>query len=114
MNFGPLRTLVLSLNQAAHGVTATVTRPAPDNAPIETTGIWVTAPLDEPQPYGTDLRRRDPRKVMVLARADVPTLNRGTTIVAPEAPGGANKNWTVDEIDRTEADHFRAVLKLVN
>lgn len=112
--FGPLRSLVLELNQAAHGVDATVTRPAPDNAPIATTGIWVTAPLDEQQPHGTDLYRREPRRVMVLTRSTVPTLPRGTSVIAPERQGGANKNWVVDEVERAEGDHFRAILKLVN
>lgn len=114
MNFGPLRSLVLSINQAVHGVAATVTRPAPDNAPIETTGIWQVAPLEEQQPFGTDFRRVEPRRVMVLSRADVPTIPRGTVIVAPETLDGVDKTWKVDGLDRTEGDHWRAIVVLVN
>jgi hypothetical protein len=114
VNFGPLRSLVLELNQAAHGVNATVTRPAPDNAPIATKGIWRVAPLDERQPYGTDFHNRVPRRVFVLSRSDVPTLPRGTVVVAPEVMGGADKTWKVDGLEPTEGDYFLAVMLLVN
>lgn len=112
MTFGPLRSLVLSLNQAAHGVAATVTRPAPDSTPISTTGIWAqTAPLEDAQPYGTMLQRRDPRRVMAIPRADVPTMPIGTTVVAPETIGGTNKTWRVESLERTEGDHWRVILR---
>lgn len=114
MTFGPLRSLVLSLNQATHGVTATVTRPAPDNTPIATTGIWEVAPKDDSQPYGTDFRKVDRRRVMALARADLPTLPRGTTIVAPETLDGENKTWVVDGLERVDADTWRVIVLLSN
>ena len=50
MDLGPLRTLALEINLAAHGVSATVTRPAPDDTPVSTTGIWYTQRLDETRP----------------------------------------------------------------
>jgi hypothetical protein len=34
VSFGSLRALAFGINQAVHGVPATVTRPAPDNTPI--------------------------------------------------------------------------------
>lgn len=114
MNFGPLRSLVLELNQAAHGVGATVTRPAPDDAPIATKGIWRVVPLEEAQPYGTDFHRRVPRRVMVLGRDVVPTLPRGSLVVAPETMGGVDKTWKVDGLEPTESDHWLAIMVLVN
>lgn len=114
MSFAPLRTLVLSVNQAVHGVSATVTRPAPDSTPIDTTVIWSVEPVSEGQPYGSDFHRVEPRKVLVVSRADVPTLPRGTTITAPEVDGEANKAWVVDGLERTLADQWRAFVKLQN
>jgi hypothetical protein len=114
VTFGPLRSLVLSLNQAAHGVTVTVTRVAPaSTTPIETTGIWLTAPLAEQRPFGTDFQRNQPRKVMVLAKSDFDSVPRGSIVVAPETQGGANKNWRVDGYyEPNEADHWRVILIL--
>jgi hypothetical protein len=95
---------------AAFGLPATVTRPAPDDAPIATTGFWTLA-LEESQPFGTDLRRREPRQVFVLPRSTVPTLPRGTRIAASDLEGGAVKQWMVDGLDRAvDIDHWRAIL----
>lgn len=112
MDLGPLRTLALELNLAAHGVAATVTRPAPDDTPVTTTGIWHSGPVEDPQPYGTDFRRREPRRILALPRADLATLPRGTTISAPETIGGTAKTWVVDSLDRVEADTWRAIVTL--
>jgi len=113
MDLGPLRTLALSLNLSAHGVPAVVTRPVPDEAPISTTGIWApTEPQQDGQPVGTDFRRLDSRRVLALPRSDVPSLPRGTTIVAALHSGGAEKTWIVDGLDRVEADTWRAIVKL--
>lgn len=110
MDLGPLRTLALNLQLSAHGVAATVTRPTPDDTPISTRGIWLR-PADDPQPYGTDLRRRDPRRVIALPRADVPTLPRGTLVEAAEITGGAALTWRVDGFDQVaEVDHWRAIV----
>ena len=95
---------------AAFGVPATVTRPAPDNTPIVTTGFWVS-PLDEARPFGTDFQRREPRRVFVLPRATVPTLPRGTTVLAPQMAGGAIVTWKVDGLtEAVDPDHWRAML----
>ena len=113
MSFGPVRALVLSLNQSVHGVPATVTRPSPDDTPITTTVLWPSAvPNQEDQPYGLDLGRKGPRRVMAISRADVPSLPMGTTIVAPEQPDGANVTWRVDGLERVEADTWRAIVML--
>jgi hypothetical protein len=111
MDLGPLRALALDLTSSAHGVTATVTRPAPDNSPIVTRGIWITSPLGESRPYGTDLQRRDPRRVLALPRSAVSTLPRGSIVVAAEAPGGAVKVWRVDGLDPTVVvEQWRAIV----
>lgn len=114
MDLSALRMLALNINLSVHGVAATVTRPAPDNTPVVTTGIWVNRPLEEERPYGTDFQARRPRLVMALPRSALSTMPRGTTVVAPEQQGGANKTWKVDELDRTETDHWRVVLVASN
>lgn len=114
MDLGPLRTLALEINLAAHGVAATVTRPAPDDTPIDTTAIWQTEPNQDAQPFGSDFIKTEPRRVLALPRSDVPTVPRGTLIVAPEATGGANKNWRADGLERTTADTWRVLVALVN
>lgn len=110
MDLSSLRTLSLSLVMAAHGVSATVTRPAPDSTPVSTTGLWLTTPQDEAQPYGVDISRRDPRRVLVLPRADLSSVPRGTSISAPEVLGGAAKTWRVDGIDQVQGDHWRVLV----
>jgi len=114
MDLGPLRALALDLNTGAFGVAATVTRPFPDDTPIVTRGVWVTAPLEETQPFGTDFKRRDPRRVFAVSKATVPTLPRGTTVIAPLPEGGADKTWRVDGYDREVVqEQHRVILILV-
>jgi hypothetical protein len=96
MDLSALRTLALDFDASAHGVDATITRPAPDNTPIETTVIWHGAAFDEAQPFGSQLRRQDPRRVLRIRRDAVSALPRDTTIVAPEAPGGDDRIWKVE------------------
>ena len=109
MDLGPLRALALTLNLQAHGVPVTVTRPAPNDDPIETRGIWLTT-LTESVPSGTDFQRREPFRVMALSRAIVPTAPRGTEISAPEKAGDVTRTWIVDSTDRVEADHVRVIV----
>ena len=111
MDLGPLRALTLDLNVSAHGLPVTVTRPAPDDAPISTSGIWVS-PTTEDFTSGLDVQRRAPRRVLVLTKAAVPTVPKGTLILAPETAGGRTRAWRVDGVDRVEADHHRVVIVL--
>ena len=98
---------------SAFGVPATVTRPAPDNTPVISTGIWLPPPLDEPRPVGTDFQRRDPRRRLSLPRsAALAKLPRGTIIVAAERLGDAAQTWRVDELERTEVDEWRVVVAI--
>lgn len=108
-----LRALAFSLNRAAHGVSATVTRPEPDSTPIVTSGIW-QLPLEDPQPYGTALKKREPRKVFALSRAEVPTLPVGTRIEAPDYTSGPTRIFVVETFDRSvEQDVWRPIVKVV-
>lgn len=113
MSFDALRASMLSLQFDMDGVAVTITRPAPDTVALTlpTGGIWMT-PLDEQEPTGTDFSRRDPRKVMAVARTEtLPTLPRGTLIVAAELDGGTPYTWRVDGYERPlEPDLMRVIL----
>lgn len=109
MDLGPLRALVLDVNFEAHGVAATVTRPAPNNIPIATRVIWVT-PVTVGVPSDMDFQRNEPLRIIALKRSDVPTVPKGTLIDAPPKAGDASQLWRVDAFDREEADHKRVIV----
>ncbi len=87
----------------AFGVPVVVTRPAPNDTPITTVGIWLS-PAIEQMPVGTDLAQRDPRRILALPRVSdsdngvvaVPELPRHTVIQAAEMDGEVTKDWKVD------------------
>jgi len=94
----------------AFGVPITVTRPAPENTPVTTSGIWLS-PLMEDPPVGTDFRRRDPRRVMAIPRdATLTHIPRGSVIVAAEQLGAVARTWTVDGLMLVEAEDMRVIL----
>jgi hypothetical protein len=101
-----IRDLVLEVNRFAHGVDGVVTRPAPEDTPIEARVIWITH-LTEETPANSDLQRHAPRRVMALSLSQVPTVPYGTRVVAPERAGESDRNWFVEGIERREADHVR-------
>ncbi len=109
MDLGSLQTLATDAIFGVMGVAATVTRPEPDDAPITTTATWVS-PSTEDAIDGFDLQRREPRSVLALRFADVPTVPRGTTIVVAPMTGGAAIRWRVDGVDRLESDLGRYVV----
>lgn len=113
MDLGPLRTLACEVIQAAHGVAATVTRPAPDGTPVSTTGLWLTTPLEELRPHGLDFQRREPRRVMALPRRTFDSVPRGSLVSAPERLDGTPTDWRVDGIDQQDADYIRVILVTV-
>lgn len=90
----------------AFGVPATVTRPTPDDTPIETTGIWVPEQT-ELAPPGLGFGRNEPRKVLAFRRDQVPTLRLETRIVAPDPESGVVKTWLVDGYVHGDAEHHR-------
>lgn len=108
MPVGALRALVLEANLAAHGVAATVTRPYPDDTPIQTRVIWVTEATEGGG--GGRQGRRELRRVLVLSAADVPTVPKNTVIVASGPDGSAAQTWRVDAIERVGWDLIEAVV----
>lgn len=95
---------------AAFGVPATVTRRLPlEETPITTTIIWSTWLTDDAV-TGSDLQRREPRRVVTVRLDQVPSLPRGSIILAPEVAGGIVKRWRVDGPDRLETDLARHVV----
>lgn len=98
--------------QEAFGVPGTVTRPAPDNTPISTDVVWV-APAALEAPQGGEFQRKTASRVLAIAKADVPTVPRGTLVEAAEAAGGAVLTWHVDETERIDADHVRVKVRPV-
>lgn len=111
MSLDALRGLALGATFDVLSVAITVTRPAPDNSPIVTTGIWLDS-LEEDRPVGTDLTRREPRRVMAVQRtASLGSMPRTTIIVAPELEGGSSLSWRVEGYERSmEPDLMRVVL----
>ena len=98
----------------AFGVAATVTRPAPDDAPIVTEGIWV--PLDSVSvPEGTVWDRREQLRCIAFDVNAVPTLPTGSLIAAPERKGGTVQTWFVDGLADShaiDADQVKAIVRL--
>lgn len=94
----------------AFAVDATVTRPAPDDEPIETEGaIWL--PLrTEDVPVGSEFTRRESLRVLSLPKADVPTVPTGTEILAQEVKGGPVLGWRVDGMLHPEVDDHRVIV----
>lgn len=95
---------------AAFGLPATVTRPAPDHAPVSTTAVWVSPRLEEQLPAGQDMQRGEPRRVLCLPRSALSKVPKNTRIVAAEESGGPSKTWRVEGPDRVEHDHWRLLV----
>lgn len=97
----------------AFGVDATVTRPAPDDDPITTVGIWV--PPDTVELPGSEFQRREQIRILAFDVDAVPTLPTGTLITAPERKDDAVKTWVVDgqaPVNAIDADQRRVIVRL--
>lgn len=94
---------------SAFGVPATVTRPAPDDTPIETTVIW-SPPDTVESPGGAVFQRADQRRVLTVRRDEVPTVPRGTQVVAAERDGDDIQHWRVDGPMRADADLIQVIV----
>ena len=94
------------LCQEAFGLPGVVTRPAPDDDPIETVVIWVP-PDAQDVPRSSDWQRRETNRILAISRADVPTVPKGTTVVAPEVLAGAECTWRVVDFGQQQPDHVR-------
>lgn len=111
MSYADRRAAVVARNFRTFAVDATVTRPAPDDTPIETLRadggglLWLTPNTEE----GSSLafNRREGRRVAGFRKVDVPTCPIGTVIEAPTEAGGVNRGWRVDGFILDEAEHMR-------
>lgn len=112
MAYADRRAAVLRNNFKTFAVDATVTRPAPDDTPIETLRadggglLWLT-PNTEEAPASLTFNRREARRVAALVKRDVPTCPLGTAIQAPDERGGVDRGWRVDGFVLDEAEHLR-------
>lgn len=109
MDLAPVRTLVRDVSFRALGVAATVTRPYPDDAPITTRVVWITSTMGD-VPSGLDVQRREARRALALRRDEVPTVPRGTIILAPDPEGGAANRWRVETPLRIDTATMRVVV----
>ena len=107
MDLGGLRDLVLERNLSFQGVDITVRLPFA--ASVASTGIWRSSLLED-VPEGDDMNRRSPRRAMALPLAEFPSVPIGTTITAPEKPGGTATNWKVDGYIEVEDNHITVAL----
>lgn len=94
---------------SAFGVGGTVTRPAPDNAPIATTVVWIP-PTPDAFPEDSPFQRREGLAILAISFADVPTVPEGTRIDAPPDGGGASRAWRVEGVLAVDADVVRVVV----
>lgn len=94
------------------GQPVVVTRPAPDDTPIDTEGIWMS-PDPAYFPSGLDIQREGSRQVLALPLADVPTVPVTpvpTRFVAAEYLGGDEKRWRAVDIVHRDWDHIRVLV----
>lgn len=98
-----------ALIQDPFGVPASVTRPAPDDTPLTATVVWMN-PSTIGHPDGSAFQRREPIHVVSIARSEVPSLPRGTRLVAPLLLGGPSETWVVDEMVMQDADTWSALV----
>lgn len=110
-----LRELMLDVSLGAHGVPATVTRPAPDDDPVSTTVVWQPnarrTRSDEVYPFRNELdQRQAERRVVSVPVSGLSTLPIGSVITAALIAGGTAKSWRVEELEREEAEERRVVV----
>lgn len=91
----------------AFGVDATVTPYGGD--PVETRVFWLPSTTVE-SPSGEAFSRAEARRVLVIPVADVTEVPRLTLITCPEYPGGADQTWRVDQSEKVDYDHHRAIV----
>jgi len=93
----------------AFGVPATVTRPAPDEDPILTTGVWLP-PDTESVPTGARVGRREVKRLLAFRVEDVPSLPTRSRVIAAERLGDSEKVWQVDGMAVFDVDHWRVTV----
>lgn len=99
----------IALPFADFGIDVLVTRPAPNDTPIEATGIWMTpSTLDVPVSGG--FQRREAKRAMALRRSEVPTVPHGTVILAALPGVTTATHWRVDAPEIEEAEYVTVTL----
>lgn len=101
--------LSAALTAFANSVPVVVTRTTGER--VSTSAFWLTEQVPT-QPFGSDLSKRDPRRILVVPRSAVPTAERGTTIDAAEYEGGQVRRWKYDSTERVEFDAIRMFVTL--
>ncbi len=99
----------LSAILSAFGVEGIVTRPAPDDAPIVTTVVWIP-PSTDALPEDSPFQRREGVAILSIPVADVPTVPEGTQVDVPADGGGASRTWRVEAVLAIDADVVRVVV----
>jgi hypothetical protein len=89
-------------------VPITVTRPAPNDTPVASVGVWLLDMI--PSPEEAVFQKREVRRDMAISRTDVDVIEKGTTVNAPPRDGGVAVNWTVDSVVAIEANATRVSL----
>ncbi|MGE3175917.1 MAG: hypothetical protein AB7O32_00490 [Vicinamibacterales bacterium] len=95
---------------AAFGVPATVTRPAPDDAPLDATVVWLSPEAAGVPDGDPAFSRVDPKRFAAVSYAEVATIPRLTQVEAPETLDGPVLLWRVDGTVRVEPDFAVVVL----
>ena len=92
---------------AAFGLPATVT--VEGEAPVETTAFWLPD-VNQDVPADAQFQRREPVKVLVLRKNEVPRVPIGTVVAMAEILGAAVEAWTVDGFERGYPDEHRVIV----
>lgn len=76
---------------------------------METVVAWLP-PTTSEYPTAAVGHRAEPHRLLAIAYVDVPQIPRGTLIRTPEFTDGDIRTWKVDEAQRVDFDHYRAVV----
>jgi hypothetical protein len=93
--------------QSAFGQLGEVTVPGGD--PVETVVAWLP-PTTSEYPTTAPGHRAEPHRLLAFSYVDVPQVPRGTLIRTAEFTDGPMRTWRVDEAQRVDFDHYRAVV----
>lgn len=98
-----------SIGQAldAFGLDAVVTPPG--GSPVSTRVIWLP-PITVEHPVGGEFRRAEVRRVLAMPLEGLGEVPRGTVVTAPEFEGADAADWKIDDAQRIDFDHYRAVV----
>lgn len=106
MDVGVIHQLVSDINFETYKVDITIQfSPSILN---HTVGIWMTPTTPQyPASFAQGPKRADPLKILAIKAADCQVVTRGTTILAPDGPGGPQSTFRVDGESESFTDHKR-------